>query len=212
MIKLLAKDYERYINNKVHFSQAGQDLFVVDMLKAKRKGSYVEIGGGHPFESNNTYLLESYYGWYGFSIDFDLNLSKEFNYNRNNECIWADATTFDYRKYFVENSFPQRIDYLSLDIDPAKNTFLALNELPMDDYRFSVITYEHESYINGPEFVNKSRAFLEAKGYKLIAGNLKCFGRDFEDWWVDESVVPETIWQPYLSNHKEFTDLIIAGQ
>ena len=210
-MQLLAKDYERNLNNRVHYSQAGQDLFAVDMMEAKKGRTYIEIGGAHPFESNNTHLLESLYNWNGFSIEYDQMLCKEFNENRNNECVLADAITFDYKKYLIDNSFPKRIDYLSLDIDPAKCTFQALKALPFDDYRFSTITYEHEYYINGPEFMESSRAFLEAKGYKLVAANVNCYGRDFEDWWVDESFIPESVWRPYLSSQKEFSDLILPS-
>jgi len=210
-MNLIAKNYERILNNRAHFSQAGQDLFVVDMMGSKKNRTYIEVGSSHPFESNNTYLLESNYNWNGFSLDNDEILCKEFNQNRNNVSIFADAITFDYKNYLTDNSFPERIDYLSLDIVPAKSTFQALKALPFDDYRFSVITYEHEYYLSGSEFMERSRAFLEARGYKLVAANVNCYGRDFEDWWIDESFVPEAEWRPYFSTQKEFSDLILPS-
>lgn len=39
----------------------------------------MEIGSGHPVDSNNTYLLESNYAWKGISIDFNADLVEEFN-------------------------------------------------------------------------------------------------------------------------------------
>ena len=50
-------------------SQAAQDLFVAVISDAKLNGTFLEIGAGHPFASNNTYLLEHELGWSGHSID-----------------------------------------------------------------------------------------------------------------------------------------------
>ena len=47
---------------------------------------------------------------------------------------------------FLRKNYPKQIDYLSLDIDPSEATLAALKKLPLDEYRFSVITYETEVY------------------------------------------------------------------
>ena len=52
-------------------SQAGQDLFVIAMTQGRRGGTWLEIGCGDPIRSNNTYLLEKRFGWYGISIDME---------------------------------------------------------------------------------------------------------------------------------------------
>ena len=62
-----------------------------------------------------------------------------------------DATTVDYKAIFEENNFPNQIDYLQVDIEPAQQTLNALLQLPHDDYRFSVITYETDVYRDGPD-------------------------------------------------------------
>jgi hypothetical protein len=54
--------YRRTLGAKTYFSQAGQDLFVLSMLENKSAGVYCEIGGAHPIESNNTFLLERHHG------------------------------------------------------------------------------------------------------------------------------------------------------
>ena len=46
--------------------------------------------------------------------------------------------------FFKKGIIRKQIDYLSLDIDPSEATLAALKKLPLDDYRFSVITYETE--------------------------------------------------------------------
>ena len=199
--------FSRHINNRIYYSQAGQDLFVVEMLKRKKNGYYCEVGGNHPFDSNNTYLLESEYGWKGMSIEYDKELVIKYNAQRENSCIHSDATDFDYLDFFKSNLYPKQIDYLSLDIDPAENTYKALLQIPFDEYRFSVITYEHDRYSSGPNFMNKSRDFLNSKGYKMVIGNVKIFGRDFEDWYVDESIVGRECWGFYENVNLEFSEI-----
>lgn len=206
----MTQNFNKYINQiKGHtsFSQAGQDLFVSKMLNYKVQGFYIEIGGSYPFESNNTFLLEHFYNWRGISLEFDFELVKLYNDNRKNISILADATNFDYKKYFQDNNLPQRIDYISLDIEPASNTYKAMLNIPFDSYRFSVITYEHENYKEGPEFMNLSRDFLNSHGYQLVASNVKAYGRDFEDWWIDPTVISEKIWKPYNHGNTEFKEL-----
>jgi hypothetical protein len=190
-----------------YYSQAGQDLFVTRMLKNKVGGFFIEVGGSHPFESNNTFLLEKQYDWKGISLEFDADLVNLYNDNRENQSILTDATTFNYLEYFNKNNFPILIDYLSLDIEPASNTYKAMLKIPFDKYRFSVITYEHENYKEGPEFMNLSRDFLKSHGYQLVVSNVKAYGRDFEDWWVDPTHIDKEIWENYLNNNIEFQDI-----
>lgn len=195
------------MGDRTYFSQAGQDLFVLAMLENKRGGYYCEIGGADPFESNNTFLLENSYDWMGFSVEFDHGLAKKFNAERKNYCVCEDATKFDYLNQFQSLGLPRQIDYLSVDIEPAENTYKALRKLPMDLYRFSVITYEHDRHADGVEHMLLSREYLSGRGYQLVIENVKCFGRDFEDWWVDPMVVPSATWQKFQNKNIEFSEI-----
>ena len=51
--------------NLTSYSQSAQDLFVLTVLDRKEKGKYWEIGSSVPTDNNNTYLLESKFGWKG---------------------------------------------------------------------------------------------------------------------------------------------------
>ena len=187
------------INNmKIHEhgrGQANQDSFVLNMLNEKRNGIYVEIGAWDPFLHNNTYLLESEYDWSGVSFDIVANVVEVFNKSRKNKCIQTDATKFDYLGYFKENNYPEQIDYLQLDIDPAKQTLEALYKLPTKEYRFSVITYEHDLYVSKDNALIKYEAMgvLKGLGYKMVAENVTdgISSRQFEDWWIDPNIVKD---------------------
>ena len=167
-----------------NWSQSMQDMFVLTMLDGKKKGVYVEVGADQPRVISNTYLLETEFDWAGVSFELDGNKVSFFNTMRRNKCICDDATEFDYKFLFGERNYPKQIDYLQLDIDPAEGTLAALKKMPLDDYRFSVITYETDVYSSGADIQDEQIHILESKGYQLVAKNVKCEGNPYEDWWV----------------------------
>lgn len=177
----------------MQYSQVGQDQFVLNMLNHKNNGVYVEIGAWHSSDISNTYLLEKDYGWTGVSFEIVQERVDEFNLNRINKCYAADATVFDYKSLFDELNLPKQIDYLQVDIEPAHNSLAALMALPLEEYRFSTITFEHDLYAdeNNIEVRNKQRKILSDLGYVLYKGNVKEIHTNgsFEDWWIDPRVV-----------------------
>mgnify|MGYP003125305229 CR=1 FL=1 len=198
------KDYDKLLTKftgsdkiKNNYSQAMQDMFVLTMLDGKENGIYVEVGADQPKIISNTYLLETKFNWSGVSFELDDEKVTYFNYNRKNKCICGDATTYDYKSLFEERNYPKQIDYLQLDIDPAEGTLAALKALPLDDYRFSVITYETDLYSAGADVQDEEIAILKDAGYQLVIKNVKNEGNPFEDWWVDPNVIPEDKWKPY---------------
>lgn len=54
-------------------SQAGQDIFVVNVLNNKRDGYFIEIGSHDYKYHNNSFVLEKQLGWKGIMIDIDKN-------------------------------------------------------------------------------------------------------------------------------------------
>ena len=162
------------------------------MLKEKREGYFVELGSGDPKNGSNTWLLEKTYGWKGLAIDIDQSLADKYNSERSNKCIATDALTFDYKKYFEENNFPKVIDYLQIDIDGHDDglCLLALLALPMLQYKFRVITIEHDLCVNFKRegMRNAQREVLHSLGYRLSAQ------LDGEDWWVYEQELPRPIY------------------
>ena len=180
-----------------NYSQSFQDMFVLTMLDGKKKGVYLEIGADQPKVISNTYLLEKEFDWMGVSFELDGDKVSYYNTIRRNPCICADATEFDYKFLFDQRNYPKQIDYLQLDIDPAEGTLAALKKLPLDDYRFSVITYETDVYSSGADIQDEQIEILESYGYQLVSKNVKCEGNPYEDWWIDPAIVSEDRWKPY---------------
>lgn len=170
------------------YAQAGQDLFVVEALQAKRSGYYVEIGANHPIINNNTYLLEREFSWKGVGLDIDPSYYYEYLNKRINELVLSDATQFDFAKYFNLRDFPRIIDYASVDCEPPSVTLRALENLLASGYEFRVITFEHDLYANieNQFFKTKARELLKPRGYILAKENVHDGNpsRVYEDWYV----------------------------
>ena len=60
-----------------------------------------------------------------------------------------------------------------------------------------MITYETDVYEAGADVQDEQIEILESYGYQLVAKNVKCEGRPYEDWWVDPKVIDEVKWKPY---------------
>jgi len=171
------------------YSQAKQDLFVLEVLKNKRNGSFLDIGCSHPINISNTFLLESEFDWRGISIDIDNTFSQEWKQRKKSKFINEDALSLNYKNILKEITSNNNIDYLSLDLEPASVTFECLKILPFDDYIFSVITYEHDSYRFGDIYQKQSTEFLTNLGYVLIEKDVTNEGYKFEDWYVHNSLI-----------------------
>jgi hypothetical protein len=194
---------------KENHSQAYQDLFVLTMLSGKKNGRYLEIGGNHPSSLNNTYLLETEFNWQGISVEINQQFQSQWT-NRLNKCYLADATTFDWREAIKNKGWKRkRFDYVSIDCEPPDITLKALENLPLDDYRFSVITFESDLYMYGPECRDIQRRILNDLGYQIVARDVANGGNQFEDWWIDPQVIDNVTWGPFISHGAEARTLFI---
>jgi len=175
-----------------NYSQVYQDLFILSVLNGKRNGTYLEIGSAAPYKGNNTALLEKQFDWYGIGIEFKDSLAKEYSEQRKNPVLCADALLIDYSK-LLSKYFPNQntIDYLQLDIEPPNNTYEALLSIPFDKYKFNIITYEHDYYVDlTRSYREKSREYLQKMGYILFVANVSPNDDSpFEDWWIHKDLI-----------------------
>ena len=58
----------KFLINKKSYAMEGEDLEIVKILKNIKDGFYVDAGGYHPLDRNNTYLLYKK-NWRGINID-----------------------------------------------------------------------------------------------------------------------------------------------
>jgi hypothetical protein len=182
--------------------QAEQDKFVLNMLKNKKKGFFLEIGSNHPININNSYILERNYGWNGIMIEYSNNWLNDYKKFRPNSIyIINDATKIDYKNLFETNNVPLNIDYLQIDLEPTNgstlNTLKKLDNEVMNKYKFSTITFEHECKkgISHLPIIQRtrleSREIFKKRGYICVFEDIH--NREpqyvYEDWWVHPDLV-----------------------
>jgi hypothetical protein len=192
----LKKLFQNFFYKTSKYSQAGQDLFALELFGDE--GSYIDIGAGVPIKDNNTYKLEVEYNWKGYSIEIS-EVNKDLWKNckeRKNKIYWADALTFDYKKAIIENNLNSNIDFLSCDIDPQEKTFLALKKLINDGIKPKLITFETDFYREQKDYSILAYDFLKPFGYKYavknVYSNLKK-RKIFETWFIKSDIKFETI-------------------
>lgn len=198
-LKFLFRGSEGVSSN---FSQVCQDLFVLAALDGKRNGTYLEVGSAHSFHNSNTALLEEF-GWKGIGLEMKPDLAEMHKRERKNKVLCGDALKADYELLLGEFG-GDVIDYLQLDIEPSNNTFEALLRIPFDKYKFRVITYEHDHYVDMTKtYRDKSRRYLRSLGYTLVFNDVApTEGCSFEDWWVRGELIDDSILQNLLSAPK----------
>lgn len=181
---------------KRNYSQVFQDMFILGALNGKRNGTYLEIGSADPFHGNNTALLEKEFDWTGIGIEQNENLVRVYREHRKNKILCEDARFVDYEKILSEisdeNGF---VDYLQIDCEPSSTSFEILLMIPFGKFKFGIITYEHDHYVDITRtYREKSRKYLQSLGYVLVVSDVSpndC--SPFEDWWMHSSLLNETM-------------------
>jgi hypothetical protein len=182
--------------------QAEQDKFVLNMLKNKKKGFFLEIGSNHPININNSYILEKNYEWNGIMVEYSNKWLNDYKKIRPNSIhIINDATKIDYKNLFETNNVPLNIDYLQIDLEPKNgstlNTLKKLDNEVMNKYKFSTITFEHDckdgiSHLPIVRLTRlESREIFKKRGYICVFEDIHNQEPKYvyEDWWVHPELV-----------------------
>lgn len=193
----------------MYLGQAEQDKFVLNVLKGKKNGYFLEIGSNHPININNTYLLETKYDWKGIMVEYEhsyLELYKQ--YRHNSLYIINDATQVDYKSFFASNNVPLTIDYLQIDLEANNgSTIKTLQKLDneiFDNYKFATITFEHDIYhTNFGNTREKSREIFKRRGYRCVFEDINnCGVNPYEDWYVHPDLVDMEYVNKLIENNK----------
>tara|TARA_B100000965_G_scaffold329580_1_gene293080 strand:- start:199 stop:828 length:630 start_codon:yes stop_codon:yes gene_type:complete len=177
-----------------NFSQSGQDQFAYNLTG--KNGIYLEIGAHHPITNSNTYKLEKECNWRGIGVEYDHSFKNYWQQckERKNEIIWDDAFNVNYLEILNKKDFPRRINYLSCDIEPPKNTFEILRKIINYNIIFDFISFEHDKYNIGEEYEKISETFLKEKGYKIAIKDVYSRTKKYkiyETWFVYQDIIFE---------------------
>lgn len=151
-------------NLKTHSAEM-QDVATAFLLG--RDKIFLDIGASSAVLANNTYLLEKELGWKGLCFDLreeGTGVSATTFTNeggtyeeRGVELHNVDCTTPAFLNILKENSFPQILDYVSMDVDAASIPAL-LNLVETGGYIFKFLTYEHDFHYSRNYEFTLSRA------------------------------------------------------
>jgi FkbM family methyltransferase len=194
------------------YSQAGQDLWVVEKLRGRHGGYFVDCGAHDGEQFSNSAMLEREYGWTGICIEAAKTGFEKLCKARKCKCVraavWSKHEMVPIRD---DNMFggvdpvygepvqgrtlteildfcgaPPVMDYLSLDIEGCELD--AIKTLDHSRYGFLTITVEHNSYISGNMYRDQIRCALLNNGYRLDRGDVASDGCVFEDWFIAEGM------------------------
>lgn len=111
----------KYLIKKKSYSMDGEDLFLKDYFKDKKKGFYVDVGCYHPIHRNNTFLLYKT-GWSGINIDIHKFSIDLFNYLRPKDLNFNFAVSNKNEK--IDMYFQKELSQLStIETKQAKKVF-----------------------------------------------------------------------------------------
>lgn len=192
-------------------SQIGQDKFVLNILKQKRNGCFLEIGAGDAIGISNTYSLEKFYDWKGIMVEYeDKHLEGYKKHRPNSVHIIQDATTVDYKSLLDSNNMPTNMDYLQIDLHVSTRSTLSALELldkdVFDTYKFATVTFEHDIY-TGNHFDTRetSRQIFGKRGYIPVFKDICDYTPYivFEDWYVHPDLVDMKYVNTLISNNEK---------
>lgn len=195
------------------YSQACQDIFIRKVLKNKLNGYFIEIGSCDPIFMNNTHVLEKNNNWKGIMVEYESHfLEKYKDIRKNSYHIIQDATTIDWNFHIKNANLPYNIDYLQIDLDVHNGstiqTLINLDKQVMDNYKFAVITFEHDIY-RGDYYNTRtlSREIFEKRGYMRIFSDVSLDNNAFEDWYIHPELVDLTHIEKFKNNLHDINDI-----
>jgi hypothetical protein len=193
--------------------QALQDRFVLNCLKFKRGGTFLEIGSNDPININNSYVLEKDYGWSGYMVEYEPRFLQSYKQQRpGSKYIIGDAREVDYKA--VCDDLGKDIDYLQIDLEVNNastiNTLRKVKKDAMSDHRFAVVTFEHDIY-TGDHFNTRSesRSIFDAAGYVRVFSDVQHDYLPYEDWYVHPELVDMSFIDKIKSDRSmEYTEVM----
>tara|TARA_B100001564_G_scaffold164093_1_gene137965 strand:- start:67 stop:693 length:627 start_codon:yes stop_codon:yes gene_type:complete len=194
------------------FSQSGQDQFAYNISGSN--GTYLEIGAHDPVINSNTFNLEVKCNWNGISIEYDKSFQMSWGDNklRKNNVVWDDAFNINYSSLIKQRELPNRLNYLSCDIEPAENTFNILKKVISSELNFDFISFEHDKYSIGNKYEDLSIEYLKNYNYKVAVKDVYSRNKRYkiyETWFVNNDIDFEemdySVWKEEFYKSSKFS-------
>jgi len=199
------------------YSQAGQDEWVIKLLKNKRNGYFVDIGAYDGIIGSNTYYLEKELGWKGLCVEANTDLYFNLTCCRHSTNINVAVSDYNGNIMFGHDSVsdrgrlitcktlstilklvraPREIDYLSIDVEGHEYT--VFKDFDFENWDISLMTVEHNLYCWGPKNKERNYELLSSKGFVRVVEDAPCldpnpslFNQPLEDWYASKKFLEE---------------------
>ena len=90
-----------------------------------------------------------------------------------------------------QRDLPNRLNYLSCDIEPAENTFNILKKIISSELNFDFISFEHDKYSIGNKYEDLSIEYLKNYNYKVAVKDVYSRNKRYkiyETWFVNNDI------------------------
>ena len=209
-----------------YYGQVAADYFVINILKHKKNGYFLEIGSSDPIYTNNSYKLETEYDWRGIMVEYDPGFLPKYQQIRPKSIhLINDARKINYLEELRKSNFPKNMDFLQIDLEVENRSTLDVleqfNTTVFNEYKFATVIFETDIYRG--DWYNtraRSREIFEANGYIRVFSDVMVTlpERDptdcpFEDWYVHPDLVDMSMINSIKqSNSIHFKDIIYKLQ
>ena len=119
--------------------------------------------------------------------------------------IWDDAFKLDYSLLVKQKKLPNKLNYLSCDIEPAENTYRILKKVIDSNLSFDFISFEHDKYNIGDKYEKLAIEYLNNNNYKIAVNDVYSRNKKYkvyETWFVHNDINFKEI--NYLEWKKKF--------
>lgn len=171
------------------YGQIGQDKFVVDVLRGKRNGTFLDVGCHEARNLSNTWYLEKELGWRGIAIDCDPAWMGQWATERPGSVfVLGDACAMNYAALLEAQHIAGPLDYLSLDLEPPEATWRCLQHVLSFPIKSRAVTFETD-YYRYQESREPSRELMKSHGYVLVQPGVTGMFGEQDDFYVHQSVL-----------------------
>jgi hypothetical protein len=202
------KNFFKFIvdKKKISKSQVFQDLFAYFFSNCKKKGTFIEIGGGNGVDLSNTYVLEKTFKWTGVICEPDNRLHTNILSKRKCFLETAPITNFSNKIFYFNdkgtynsytsstyNSSAKKLKSLSLNnlikkyqltknidyisIDTEGNELDIIKNFNFNKYNVKIFTIEHNFKKNVRENIHK---LLKKNNYQRVFKYISYM----DDWYI----------------------------
>jgi len=164
--------FYKYIlkNSKNSKSQAYQDLFAYFFSNFKKRGNFIEIGGGNGKTISNTWLLEKKYKWNGFICEPNHDLHKFILSCRNAKLIKSGIDKYCGKKIFYFSNDLYKSSFIPFEENHKKNKILKVISL---NYLFK--KYNLKNKVDYISIDTEGNEYEIVKNFNFKENNVKLF-------------------------------------